>query len=467
MPNVPIPVVGTTYQSRSLPVSAQVTQNFYIEVDQNSENPASFQSFPGLKPFATTGAGLDRGIGTYNGTLYKVTGNTLYSISLLGVSTAIGTIPGTNRCQLVDDGQYLVITTGGDTKPYSYDGTTLTLGTDVDLPEASSVAYIKRRVVYDGAGADVCFADLDTPLSVNSANVTIADSKPDNILAVHAWKDQLFAFGETSIAPYYNSGTGNPPYDVIQNAVQEIGLKAIHSIASNNNAIYFLGNDLVPYRLIGLTPQSIGNPAIGQAIASYPAPEDAIGACFTFHGQNFYYLTFPNGGSWLFSEGAGWTSLAYGVDNDPHLMNGYAHCYNKHLVSDRRNGNVYELDFDTFTDNGDTIQRRRDTAKISGKELGFPGKEIYMHSLELVLETGIGLANGQGVDPQIIMQFSDDGGRTWSREQWRAMGAMGDFTIKLQWHDLGSFYERMFRFTVSDPVKVALISANADISVGV
>jgi Neuraminidase (sialidase) len=150
-------------------------------------------------------------------------------------------------------------------------------------------------------------------------------------------------------------------------------------------------------------------------------------------------------------------------------MSSYAHIYSKRLVADRRNGNIYELDFDTFDDNGDTIIRQRDTVKISGKELGFPGKEIFMDRLELVIETGTGIITGQGSDPRIMMSYSDDGGRTWSPEQWGYIGKMGDFTYSQNpyWTDLGSFHERQFRFKVSDPVKVTLISANADISVGV
>lgn len=470
MPNVAIPLVGPTYTSRSLPVSAQVTRGFTIEADQNSDNVAAFVPFPGLKSFATTGVGVDRGMGEYNGVVYKVTGSTLYSVSNTGVSTSIGTIDGTGRCVLQEDNNNLVITTG-ETKPYSYDGTTLTLGTDADLPNASTVTYIKNRVVYDGNNADVVFAGLGSPLSVDSANVTSADSKPDDMAAVYAWKDQLFAFGNDSIAPYYNSGAGSPPYSVIQNSVQEIGTDAPYSISANNNALYFLGNDLIPYQLRGLQPQSIGNPSIGQAIAGYPITSNAIGICMTLHGQNYYYLSFPAGETWLYSERTGfWTNLSYstnGLDHQPHLINSYLHVYNKHLVADRRNGNVYELDFDTYTDNGDTIFRQRDTRKISGRDFDFPGKRIFMHRLELVVETGVGLITGQGSDSQVMMQYSDDGGRSWSAERWTSFGVLGDYTAILEWFDLGEFGERMFRFRISDPIKTVLISANADIEVGV
>jgi hypothetical protein len=470
VPNVPIPLVGPTYTSRSLNVAAQVTKNFYIEVNQGSpdnQNITAFQPFPGLKPWATTSAGIDRGLGVYDDELYKITGQSLYHVDSLGAETLIDTINGYGRCNLTEDNFNLIIATG-TTKPYSYDGAVVTLGTDVDLHTSNSVTYIKNRVVYDGIDGDVIFADLGTPLSVDSANITSADNKPDSSLAVYAFKDQLFVFSDLSITPYYNSGNDNPPYDIIQNAVQEIGLGAVHSISSNNNFMYFLGSDRQPYRMTGLQPQPIGNASIGRAIEGYETTDNAIGHCFTFDSQNFYLLSFPSHATWLFSEGAGWTNLTYGEDS-PHLIGDYAYCYGKHLVSDRRNGNIYELDFDTYADNGETIFRQRDTAKISGKSFGMPGKEIFMERLEIVVERGVGLISGQGSDPQMMMQYSDDGGNTWSSERWASLGVMGEYSpmAPLVWDDLGSFYERMFRFKVSDPVKVVLISASADIEVGV
>lgn len=467
MPNVPIPVVGTTYTSRSLPVSAQVTRNFYIEASPLSENETVLSPFPGLKPFGSAGTGAPRGLGVYKDKLYAVNGSSLFYVNASGSSTNLGSIGGGGRCVLEEDTARLVVTTGA-TKPYQYDGTTLTPGSDVDLPNASTVTYIKNRVVYDGNNADVVFADLGAPLIVDSSNITSADNKPDDMVAVKAYRDQLFAFGFNSIVPYYNSGVGNPPYSTIQNAISEIGTSAPYSIASNYRSLYFLGNDLNIYRIGGLQPEPVGNPAIGNAIRGYSSHSGAYGKCFTWNHTNFYMITFPGFATWLYAEGIGWTNLAFGQDAEPHLIYDYAFVYGKHLVQDRRNSNIYELDFDTFTDNGESIDRQRDTIKISGKDLGFPGKEIYMQSLELVVETGTGIITGQGSDPRVMMSFSDDGGRTWSTEQWGYIGKMGEFTYGQNpcWRDLGSFYERQFRFRMSDPVKFVIVSANADIEVG-
>jgi len=470
MPNIPIPVAGPTYSSRSKPVSAQRTRNLYPEVDQSSENIISLVPFPGLKPWGTTGTGQSRGVCVYNNELYAITEGALYKVDDLGSPTSIGSISGSGRCNLEEDNSKLIIATGSS-KPYSYDGTNLTLGTDSDLANSSTVSYIRNRVVYDGNNADAIFADLGNALSVDSSNVTSVDTKPGDVLAVRAFKDQLFVFGEDFITPYYNSGVGNPPYSVIQNATEtELGLGAIHSVATGPRGMYFLGSDNQPYKITGIQAEPIGNPSIGQAIQSYSTKANAYGICFNFNNDFFYMLTFPGNATWMFCERSGmWVNLAYQQDGDPHLAYDYAYCYGKHLVSDRLSGNIYELDFDTFTDNGQSIDRQRDTIKISGKSFGVPGKEIFMDKLELVVETGTGIISGQGSNPKVMMSFSDDGGKTWSPEQWAEFGAMGSFAYSNNptWQDLGSFYERQFRFRVSDPVKFVIVSANAEVSVGV
>lgn len=462
---VDIQLIGPTYTNRSLPVGAQMTRNFYAVINDQGGEQLSFQPFPGCKPYAT-GTGIARGTGELNGVLYEVMGSNLYSVSSFGVVKLVGAIEGSGRCVLdADQVGNLIITTGVG-KPYYYDGTTLTQGTDIDLPNASTVTYINRRVVYDGNDGDVAFADLSDPDNVNSLNVAIAESKADDTKAVYAYKQQLLVFGSKSIQPMYNSGSGNPPYAFVLNATQEIGLDAIHSIDSNNQYLYFLGSDLSVYQMAGLSLRAIGNPAIGQAIEKYSTTSDAFGVCFTLDNTNFYLLSFPAGNeSWLFNESAGiWTNLAYGTDGDQHLISSYNHIYGKHLVTDRRNGNIYELDFDTYTDNGDVIQRRRDTTSINGGTFGKPGADVFMNHLRLEIESGTSLVTSES---QIIMQYSDDNGRSWSSERWASIGEQGEYRHELVWWGLGTFKNRMFRFTMSDPINWTLIKLSADVELGI
>lgn len=466
MPTIPIPLVGPTYTNRSLPVSSQVTRNFYIEVNQESSEIVSHPSFPGLKPFASAGAGPNRGLGEYKGVLYSVSGQELYKVDTFGAETLIDPLPGSNQCILEEDGINLIIT-NGSTKPHVYDGTDLTLTTNVNLHISNSVTFINRRVVYDGPEEQSLFADLDDPTVVSGDNIALVETKPDPLIRVFAQDQQVLMFGTKTIEPFYFTGSGNPPYRRIDNATKEIGLAAIHSVGSNDDFVYFLGSDLRIYRIAGLTLQSISNPAIGQAIAKYSSVDDAKGFCFTLDSQRFYLLTFGAGNeTWLFSENAGWTNLAFGVDNDEYLAASYISIYGKHLIGDRRNGNIYELDFDTHTHNGDTIFWQRDTAKVLPKGIGASGREMTFNRLRIFVETGTSLITGQGSNAQIMMSWSNDSGHSWSSERWGGIGEQGEYGTEIFWDDLGAHRSIMFRFRMTDPVRWVLMSAEADIEVG-
>jgi hypothetical protein len=93
---------------------------------------------------------------------------------------------------------------------------------------------------------------------------------------------------------------------------------------------------------------------------------------------------------------------------------------------------------------------------------------LFHSKFELDVESGVGLTTGQGSDPQIMMDYSDDGGRTFNNRQlWRSMGRIGEYTTRLRWMQLGQSRQRIYRVSVSDPVKRSIISAHLDVSPGV
>jgi hypothetical protein len=66
------------------------------------------------------------------------------------------------------------------------------------------------------------------------------------------------------------------------------------------------------------------------------------------------------------------------------------------------------------------------------------------------------------------MEYSDDNGKTWTSSLgFLNIGQQGDYEHVIEWHQLGTFYNRMFRFTMTDPVKWVLIDAIADVEVGI
>ena len=92
---------------------------------------------------------------------------------------------------------------------------------------------------------------------------------------------------------------------------------------------------------------------------------------------------------------------------------------------------------------------------------------LSFNQLEMLFEPGVGLDGGvQGEDPMVLLEYSDDGGLTWSNEIWRSVGKIGKYKWRSVWNRLGSSRHRVFRVTMSDPVKWVVTGANLEVAGG-
>ena len=62
-----------------------------------------------------------------------------------------------------------------------------------------------------------------------------------------------------------------------------------------------------------------------------------------------------------------------------------------------------------------------------------------------------------------MVEYSLDGGETWSTERWVEFGRMGKYLGKIKYDELVSFYEITFRITISDPVFCSLHTASINV----
>jgi hypothetical protein len=73
----------------------------------------------------------------------------------------------------------------------------------------------------------------------------------------------------------------------------------------------------------------------------------------------------------------------------------------------------------------------------------------------------------QGVDPQVMLRFSDDGGHTWSNERWASMGRIGQYSKRVIFRRLGmttKLRDRVYEVSGTDPVKIVIVGAELAIS---
>jgi hypothetical protein len=66
----------------------------------------------------------------------------------------------------------------------------------------------------------------------------------------------------------------------------------------------------------------------------------------------------------------------------------------------------------------------------------------------------------QGAEPTLILQWSDDYGRTWSNEREASMGQTGEYRKRVKFWRLGQARDRVYRVIISDPVKRVILSAD-------
>ena len=70
---VPVQITGPTYQSRSKPLSSQITQNWYQQLNEQGKDQFVLLPFPGLKVSGNE-TGKDRGFHRMDEILYQVKG---------------------------------------------------------------------------------------------------------------------------------------------------------------------------------------------------------------------------------------------------------------------------------------------------------------------------------------------------------------------------------------------------------
>lgn len=460
----PVDVAGPSYQSRTRPVSSQATINFYRESDQNNKSPDLLHSWPGEKLISQV-TGKDRGQHIMAQVVYRVAGSTLYEIRGAN-SIDRGTIEGTERCIFANDGENMFIVNAGNVQQYSSASNEVTPVTDPDIAGSIAVDFLNNQFIYTKPNLFI-ISDVGNGASASGLNAAQAESQPDDLVRAYVFDQIVYMLGELTTEPWYNSGSGSPPFERIDTQMMSIGLGATHSVTHNDNFMYWLGDDRQVYQAAGGTAQRISTKAIAHAIEGYTTVSDAVGMTLTLEGQNFYILTFPaENQTWALNESLGfegWFQLSADTERGKWNITSHSYLSGCHFIADELNGKLYELDLNTFTNDGGVIQRTRVMSSLHGGMIGHPGKNVQMSRFELIMDVGVGLITGQGEDPKIMINFSIDGGKSFTKGDYVEVGRLGDTKVRVEWWALETFYDLIIELVTSDPVHYTIMSGAIDV----
>lgn len=456
-----IPFGVAAYKLRSEQLSVQSMVNCYLEQIQAADTFAANVQAYGTRSWTTVGTGPIRGGAVINGVLYVVSGPSAYRVDQSGTATLLGAVPNANYVYIAGDGTNVVFV--NNPNGYIWNGSSFAQITDPDFPGAIWVGFLDGYfpIIEPNSGRIWINETPYVPANWNALDFGTAEASPDDLIGGIVSHRELYAFGRDSIEVYYNQPQGSDfPLARSSNGVIERGCMSQKSIAKDDNSVFFLGDDGIVYRLNGYAPVRISDFAIEQAIEDSD-DKDIHGFTFTEGGHKFYALTCTDFTFCYDIATQLWHQRkSYGLEYWRPIF--ILRAFNKHLVGDSLTPRIGELDPDTFTEWGDVL-RSSATAPIISSD----NKRMFFPRVELKFESGVGLVSGQGSDPQVMLRWSDDRGKTWSSEHWRSLGEIGDYNHRSIWNRGGQSRGRVYEYAITDPVRRTLIMATAEVEVGV
>lgn len=470
-----IPFVGASYMARSKNLDAQVCINFFpvFGASGSAKSVAALYGTPGTRLLAILDDAPVRGIHnpTDGSALIIVSGETVYRVAA-GVSAAttvkkIGSVaPGQMPVAITDNGRQAVIVTGES-------GFVVDLGSDkvskiIDeaFYGATSVDILITYAIFNKPGTNQFYISGSDEITFDALDFASAESNAEPIVRLLVNHSDIVIFKRTVTEIWRATGNADFPFGRDTNAAIEQGCAAPWSAVSMDNSVFWIGNagegGGIVWRLNGYTPQRVSTDAVEYALAGYSDISDAVGFAYQQEGHTFYMVSFKSADvTWCYDVATQlWHQRAY---LDPstgrltrHRANSHAYYGGLHIVGDYQNGNLYVLDLDYHTDAGAPMPSIRAASHISG-----PTYAAIVHNrLQVDLEVGWGAQSGYASSPVVLLDWSDDGGHTWSNQHPAVLGRQGEYARRVRWNRLGRARDRVYRITISDPVKRVVLGAS-------
>lgn len=476
-----IPFPLESYAHPSLPLSAKRLINLMAEkAPADARTAAALVSTPGLLPFQTVGTGPILAMNDdMAGRIYFVSGTHAYR-----AYTELG-MPGLFVDDLGDVGtadagtgswnSFVTIAAGPTAAVFCVAPRAYTCGHAPGEPlnpiggdvfeGATSVCYVDGYFVFSSPGntAQWFISRLLDPTAFDALDFVFSDATANAIRRVVAHRGQVWTIGETGLEIWYDAGTSGLettsgtsffPFRRASGGVIWAGTNSPMSVCRADKSVWWLGVDGVVYRSNGYNPLRISTHAIEAIIGN-----NTVGLYAMTHpwrGHWFYSLTTLDGRTLVYdvatevwherttsADGSGpWQTTVAAVDNN-----------SIHLFGDRVSGQLYTLGMQA-TDAGVAVLRQ-----ATFPPLWAGTKRAFCSRVEIEMECGGAQAPGN-----VVLEWSDDGARTWGPTRTMSSGVPGDTRHRVYTTRLGSFRQRCFK--VSTYGLTRLYAMDADISAG-
>lgn len=459
---VRVPIDFGFYQSPSLPFAAQECRDLIPIVSQGEGSSAKgmLASIPGFTDFGTIPADVTWGFHEFANEFYIASRSNLYKMDSSGTVTTIGAIntgTTTERAIIDDNGETMAIVIPG-VASYFYDPTnglvqitdTIFQDFEAELGGVTSVVEVDGYFLWS---TDVSiFQSSSVVVNKGQTFDALAFLQPflkEDLIRVGRARGQLMAMGGETIKVFRNVATEPFAFVEVPGATIEKGLAFRGGWISFDNSFFFWGGGInekyAAWRGVGSgSVQKISTDAID---AKWRDATYASNSALSFSWDGQLIIGFYNPPTALFynitasalkGQAVWFSSDTLGALTPPLKV------YNK-IMWDIGGGLI------SYFDQSGSYGGR--TCIFTGRYLSGQGDHLFVDEIELKAETGVAQEVWDApadTNPQVLLEYSKDEGRTWISKGERSMGKIGKFETKIRWNRLGRFNDRaIFRFTTT------------------
>ena len=202
-----------------------------------------------------------------------MSGSEVYSVDADKNTTLLGDIGAAINIDMASNVDNLVIV--NEPKGYFYDGATFGEITDEDFTTrgAADVEFLNNFLLFREPNSARFFSpdEAGNTLTYNALMFAIADSQPDNMVAMIADHGQLICLGTKTTELFDIQEISGFPFQRIINGEIEQGCLNSKTVAALDNSVYWVAEDFTVRRLEGITPKRVSPNAVEQSIAAATA----------------------------------------------------------------------------------------------------------------------------------------------------------------------------------------------------
>jgi hypothetical protein len=438
-----------------------------------------------------------RAISEISGKMYVVSGGWLFTVTAAGVATEIGFTRDREPTYLFGAEQIAVgqnnvcVVVGG--RYYVYDGTTIERPDPVDAPfeNFGSGIYLNGFVVLtEQNGSRFLWTDLADAKNFEGLNFATAESTDKPIIEAKKVNGRLWLMKSDVIEVWSQVGSGANAFQRVTGGVIEVGLKAESLATTFTGGIFFVGSDDIVYLSSGEELSPISPPPVNTAVAN---GEPTKVLYYEDEGHKFCVIRFSDRPAWVYDIVTGeWHERATGVDG-PWAVTATG-TFNQKWYAGNTRGEL-SLMTRNNVDGDESLIRTAvsNTLYMDGNFFSVPRFEVtgrvgigaseeteevtLTHCLDgrvfepqdvpdpapagSVERTVIRYKRG----PQIGLELSGDGGRTFGEQITRSFGTLGEYEQICRFPPLGGHYRLCAKITLSEERDISLDAmANVEVA---